>query len=119
MSLTRASTANPPPPSVAAALERRQPGFWRAFGIAADRALAGIDGTITSWYRTAEHNVAVGGQIGSQHRYGCAFDLVVPDPAQRVQAMAALRRETFFVIDEGDHLHVQAFPAGALRKAGL
>lgn len=116
MSLKRASSAVPPPPEVRAAIERRAPGFWRAFGLAADRALAGVDGTITSWFRSVERNRAVGGQLNSQHLWGCAFDIVIPDPAQRTRAMAALRRETFFVIPESDHLHVQAFPSGTLRR---
>ncbi len=65
---------------------------------------------ITSWYRNPPHNTAVGGAATSQHLVGLAVDLI---PASEVGA-DALRRQGLFVVNEFDHLHVQAWPAGFL-----
>ena len=107
-----------PPRELIASMELHYPGFFRKLAVALDAALEGVDVTVVNWFRTAEHNAAVGGQVNSQHRWACAFDLVVP-LAQRAQAKTRLQAAGFWVLDEGDHLHAQAFPAGALAKSGV
>jgi len=107
-----------PPRPLIAAIEARWPGFFRDLAESLDRALDGLDATVVNWFRDAEHNRAVGGAVGSQHRWAAAFDIVVPR-AQWSDAARRLRAEHFFVIDEGDHLHAQAFPAGALSRSGI
>jgi uncharacterized protein YcbK (DUF882 family) len=69
---------------------------------------------VTSWYRSRAHNDAVGGARFSQHLLGLALDTVPVAGAQRAQLAAAFRRQGLTAVDEGDHLHVQRFPAGAL-----
>jgi uncharacterized protein YcbK (DUF882 family) len=69
------------------------------------------DGRITSWYRDPWHNRSVGGAASSQHLTATALDVVVPRAR-----VAALVREARWAgltaIDEGDHVHLQLFPAG-------
>lgn len=47
----------------------------------------------------------------SQHLLGFALDLVTPRPAALVRGLNAAG---LFAVDEGDHVHVQAFRAGQL-----
>lgn len=108
----------PPPRDLVARLEAKYPGFFRRIAQAFDFTLEGLDVTVVNWFRDREHNAAVGGAVGSQHRWACAFDLVVPRE-QWTEAARRLRAAGFFVLDEGDHLHAQAFPAGALTKSGI
>jgi len=108
-----------PPRALVASLHRASPAFWSQFTRGLDAATRGVNGTYVNWYRTAEHNSRVGGKPSSQHRYGTAVDLVVPS-GQRFAVTNALRRQGFTVIDEGDHLHVQAFPSSSvLTRAGI
>lgn len=102
-----------PPPYVARVVAQRLGvAFWAAFRDAVEKALSGQDVRITSWYRSPGHNREVGGAAGSQHLIGTALDLVGPDAAR---AGEALRAEGFYVIDEGDHIHAQAFDASVAR----
>lgn len=114
-----ADTVRQPPGIVVAQISARAPGFWRDFGESADRALDGIDGTVTSWFRSLADNLRVGGVVESQHRWGCAMDLVVADPGQRALAVQRLKAEGFFVVVEATHVHFQAFPAGTLGASGI
>ena len=112
----------PPPYNVALYVERAMPGFWRefiaranaGFGLATER---GAQVHVTSWYRSPDHNAALGGNPQSQHLLGMAFDVVSDDwnAAER-----GFRAQGFTVVDEtrtsAPHLHVQAFQAGALRR---
>jgi len=66
----------------------------------------------TSWYRDREENWRVEGDEYSQHRIGLAVDLIPADPA----LAAVLRRQGLVVVNERDHLHVQAWPKGLLRQ---
>jgi hypothetical protein len=67
--------------------------------------------SLTSWWRDPISNQRVGGHPQSQHRLALAMDFAAPDAGRLV---AALRRSGLVVIDEGDHVHVQLYPAGAL-----
>jgi len=72
----------------------------------------------SSWWRSPAKNIAVGGNPDSQHLIGTAIDLVVPENEKR-QVIADLTRFGWVVVDEGDHLHAQAWPAGLARSIGL
>ena len=86
------------------------PGFWNRWASGAwSRAGAGF--VVTSWYRDPARNASVGGAAKSQHLIGLAIDLAGPSHGKAALA-AELQAEGFTVIDEGDHLHVQTFPAG-------
>jgi len=118
-------SVQPPPAWINAAIERRMGRQYNvaAFAGALGWALRGVrDYRVTSWYRTPQHNLAVGGSSRSQHLLGMAADFVFPS-AYAAQAISALRAQGFTVIDEGDHIHVQAWPAGQLdavfRDAGF
>lgn len=78
-------------------------GDWLA-GVSA----AAPDAQVTSGYRTAEHNRAVGGVPNSRHLSGEAVDLV-PRPGETVAQLYARVRNVPGVkaINEGDHVHVQ------------
>ena len=70
-------------------------------------------GSVTSWLRSTKHNAAVGGKLGSLHLVGLAVDLIFDDPAQKAHAAHYFARAGLWTINEGDHLHVQAWaPTG-------
>jgi len=71
---------------------------------------------ITSFYRTPEQNRAEGGDPESQHLFALAVDLV--GPGQRLTQTAA-RNMHLIAVQEYDHLHIQMFPRGVLRRAGI
>lgn len=62
----------------------------------------------TSWWRDVEHNARVGGHAYSQHLLGLAADSAPSSEGFRRAARAA----GLIVVAEGDHDHVQLFPAG-------
>lgn len=69
----------------------------------------------TSWYRSEAQNLAVGGSPYSQHRLAWAADWALP-PGQN-RHMVNLALELGMVgVDEGDHVHVQMYPAGVIPK---
>jgi len=70
---------------------------------------AAPDAQVTSGYRTAEHNAAVGGVPNSRHLSGQAVDLV-PKPGESMAQLYERVRGVPGVkaINEGDHVHVQA-----------
>jgi uncharacterized protein YcbK (DUF882 family) len=72
--------------------------------------LARHGGSVTSWFRSAAHNARVGGVRGSLHLEGLAVDCVFDLPVQKDRATAAFNAIGFGVLDEGDHIHVQARP---------
>lgn len=109
----------PPPRALVVAIGAKSPGFWQRFSSALDQAVGHLDVTLVNWFRSAAHNQAVGGVVNSQHRWGTAVDLV-PDPSvDRAEQIRRLKAVGFAVIDEGDHLHVQAFPTGVLQRSGI
>lgn len=84
--------------------------------IAARRLYAGT--RVTSWYRSPRAQAALSGPKAkpgtSQHQIGTAID-VVPPRAAWSSARRFLQARGLVVIDEGDHLHVQAYRAGTWR----
>lgn len=90
------------------------PAFWRTLNFApsylwfdVSNATASIPGaTVTSWWRSKEHNARVGGAARSQHLIGTAVDVWAPDRRVYEQIKGNLRWAQY-VLDEGDHLHVQ------------
>lgn len=105
-----------PPRMLVLRIEQRIPGFWAQLAASIDRAIAGRNVTLTNWYRDPAHNARVGGAPGSQHRWGTAIDVAGPDQAL---VGAALKADGWKVLDEGDHVHAQAFDPGALARAGI
>jgi len=68
---------------------------------------------VTSWYRTPGRNFAVGGAVRSQHLLGWAADFT--GPRDESTAFVQLARQRGLVaVDEGDHVHVQMYPAGVI-----
>jgi hypothetical protein len=88
-------------------------GFVQTSFVGRTMAAAGqLDVTATSWYRSRQENARVGGDPFSQHLVGWAIDAVGPDQ----QAFAkGLRMRGITTVQESDHIHFQAFPAGILR----
>jgi len=94
------------------ALQRAWGELYRAFLQRVDAGSSGVPiAAVTSWWRSRSRNASVGGAVYSQHLLGFALDLVTPKPAALVRALNAAG---LFATDEGDHVHVQAFRAGAL-----
>lgn len=112
-----------PPAQIVYTVDRFSPGIYQTFFHRLQRALGGTRVRITNYYRSPEHNARVGGARGSQHQIGTAIDLVFPDWRSRRSAIDALRRQGLIAVDEGDHVHVQAWPAqtalAILRAVGI
>lgn len=70
----------------------------------------------SSWYRDENHNASVGGSYESQHRTATAIDIAPQVPPWFVDS---LQRRGLIVVQEGDHTHIQLWPAGALSRAGV
>jgi hypothetical protein len=111
---------NPPPPNVYDLVARTIPGSWPLFYALANQTLVRGD-QITSWYRSAHTNLAVGGVESSQHQVGWALD-VRPRAGDfsglESRARAASSRSRTgkvwmwgYVLREPDHVHVQLYPA--------
>jgi len=84
----------------------------RSFVDRASWAASGLRGGFTSWYRTVDGNRAVGGHPWSQHLVGLAADHAPASASFRSKARAA----GLIAIYEGDHDHIQAWPAGTLER---
>ena len=72
--------------------------------------------SVTSWGRTPWRNKAVGGVSSSRHLDWLAVDLVEDPRTNRPRLIRDLRLVGLVVVDEKDHLHVQAMkpPSGLL-----
>ncbi len=88
--------------------------YWKA--VAGAQGFPGL--SVTSWFRTPEKNRIEGGSEQSQHLFGLAWDLTVPDDFLQHLAdhMAA---QGLVAVTERDHVHIQAFSAGVLARAGV
>lgn len=70
--------------------------------------------SISSFGRTRSHNAAVGGAANSQHLVWTAADLVPLDGDMQGLEYAARQMGFGFVLNEGDHVHVQLYAAGQI-----
>ena len=61
----------------------------------------------TSGYRCALDNAAVGGVHYSSHQFWLGSDIIPRAEVDRKELIEAGRRLGLFVLDEGDHLHLQ------------
>lgn len=84
-----------------------------SFHARAEAASQGFDLACTSWWRTPLENARVGGDPFSQHLVGWAVDAAGPD-MQQFSKQARMTGLT--TVLEADHVHVQLFPAGVLRR---
>lgn len=106
----------PPPPYTAWFLDQAAPGIWPFFIGQANKAMAFQRVTITSWWRTPSQNRAAGGRRDSQHLVGSAIDVCSSDTRELARAFSS---QGLVAVDEGSHVHVQVWPAGILRAAGV
>jgi len=118
----------PPPYPTLKFFDRLLPGIWQQWGAAAEAALTEVDAgdvgetIVTSWFRSPLENRRVGGDPDSQHLVGLAFDVVPGKGATQLaisEAAQIFQRFGFTVDPTGTHLHVQTFPPGILRPAGV
>lgn len=101
-----------PPDQLVYAVERQAPGVYAQFFGALQRAHYQIPVQVTSYWRSKGKNESVGGAGASQHLIGTAMDLVYPNAAAKRAAIANMKAMRLVVVDEGDHVHVQAWSAG-------
>jgi len=117
-----------PPREILDLFERLLPGIWQQWSDAAGQALYQIDAdvggetTISSWYRSSADNRRVDGHPDSQHLVGLALDMVPGKGTSKLaisEATGAFREAGFIAVPYDRHVHVQTFPAGTLRMAGI
>ena len=65
-----------------------------------------FSGSVTSWYRTVDHNAEVGGHPRSAHLVGLAVDVVYDGSRPGPQADAWLALHGLKRLVEGDHDHL-------------
>jgi len=102
-----------PPLQLVFLVERVVPGVLSDFVSRVNR-IRGIS-TASSWWRSPEENVRVGGNRDSQHLFALGADLVGDN--QRILADA--RALGLIAVDEGRHVHVQGWPKGIARSSGF
>ena len=67
-----------------------------------------FDGSMTSGVRSEKRNAQVGGAGLSWHVAGLACDVVLDDWGRKAAFIQRAKAYGFpFILDEGDHLHVQ------------
>lgn len=66
--------------------------------------------TISSTYRSRKHNAKVGGVAKSWHTVGLALDVTdFFNPESRELFIWRVRQMGFQVVEESDHVHVEAY----------
>lgn len=70
---------------------------------------------ITSWWRSPQHNLDVGGEEFSQHLIGTAAD-AVPYDGDMLKLERAFEREGLIGVVYDRHTHVQLLRAGTLER---
>jgi uncharacterized protein YcbK (DUF882 family) len=63
--------------------------------------------SVSSFWRTAKHNAAVGGMKTSHHLAAKAMDCVLDDRAQSTKLIAAAHAAGLQAVNEGDHIHIE------------
>ena len=61
----------------------------------------------TSGYRAPASNAAVGGKPFSAHQYWLGRDVILEEGEKAEEFKESARRLGLFVLDEGDHFHLQ------------
>jgi hypothetical protein len=64
--------------------------------------------SVTSWWRSAKHNAAVGGAPTSLHVKGLAVDVVLDPGEDKAEFLQSVHDVGLHYLDEGDHIHIQA-----------
>lgn len=88
---------------------------WVTFLGAVGPVIMECEGNVTSWVRTKKHNAEVGGHPDSYHQCGLAVDVTFENKDLKDRFKRRMWKMGFGVLDEGDHVHVQAIPAGGAR----
>jgi len=65
--------------------------------------------SITSYYRTPDHNAAVGGVAASRHQIWLGCDVVYDDPLPLPERQRMATKLGIKVVAESDHDHLQSF----------
>ncbi len=106
-----------PPSSIIFTVERWAPGIYNELvrRVIAAASATPFSLTLTSWWRGPSENLHAGGSADSQHLLGLALDIA---PVSG-ELLANLFSVGLIAIDERDHVHVQAWPAGVARAAGI
>lgn len=73
---------------------------------------------LTSWHRGPFRNRREGGKAESQHLFSLATDWA-GDRAGLLRMLDLAPAQGLVAVDGGGHIHVQRFPKGALRRAGI
>lgn len=76
------------------------------------------EASATSWWRSWDDNVRVGGSISplSQHLAALAVDVVARSPSTSADIVGGARREGLVAVDEGSHVHIQYWNRGGLNS---
>ena len=107
-----------PPTSIVYTVERWAPGIYREFW---DAIVQGVSAPvfITSYWRDPGTNRLVGGHPDSQHLVGLGLDLQYADRSAALADVSRFASLGLVAVDEGTHVHIQAWPAGVARSSGL
>lgn len=86
----------------------------RDFAARAFTYLVCMRGSVTSWHRSAAHNLAVGGRPDSAHLRGLACDVVYDGRPPELERAVKLARECGLTLvrETGSHDHLQLRPGG-------
>ncbi len=111
-----------PPASIAWITEAWAPGIYTWFWDALIRGVGPVWGPgdeVSSYWRDPGHNFSVGGSQDSQHLVALGIDLTFTRVDSKQAALRGATAQGLVAVDEGTHLHLQAFPRGIIRSGGL